>query len=98
MAKGQKFSDEYKMGIAKRLWDGENAQTVSEELGVHYTTVLDWKSKFKPKRKVKRRVIPRQPTENTRVSDLEKQIAGLTAERDLWKEAYRAEVRNNSKD
>jgi transposase len=96
MAKGQKFSEEFKTGVAKRLWDGESAQTVSEELGVHYTTVLDWKSKFKPKRKVKRRVAVQQPKENTRVSDLERQIANLTAERDLWKEAYRAEIRNNS--
>lgn len=78
MAKGTRFPEETKRDIAERYSNGEDAAELSERFGVSQYTVKDYASKYGKGRKrgVKRKVTVqsvRQPKENSRVSDAEKQ-------------------------
>ena len=90
MAKGQKFSDDFKMKIAQRAMKGEDRNALAEEVGVHYTTIHDWIGKFgKRKSRVKKRItVSPNGNNNGELERLRNQIANLTAERDFWKAAY----------
>lgn len=90
MAKGIRYAEETKMAAVKRWREGENSQDIAKELGIHYTTLVDWKAKYKNKRG-KRRMTRRKPqtiiktTNNGEVAELKRTITELSTDLQFWK-------------
>lgn len=94
MAKRTRHQEYTKRIIAERFLKGGDPDELATEYNIAASTVKDYAKQFPLKKKVKRRVMVKEPKENTRVSELEKKVAELTIERDLWKTSYMAVITN----
>lgn len=91
--RGKRHSQEQKQKVADRVNGGESPEAIAKELGISKYTVGDWSREFRRKpRRVKRKVAPAQPKENTRVSELETKIKELEMEKEVWRNAYNAVI------
>lgn len=92
MAKGQRTPLETKLSILKRMEAGEKESDLAKELGVHATTISDWKKQLanhKPKRKV-------ATVKTRRGNPLKEENTNLKKEVEFWKDAYMTEYRKNA--
>lgn len=88
MAKGIRYEEDTKQDAVARWKAGDNPHELAKELGIHYTTLYDWKMKFKNK-KGKRRMTRSKPktiiNNNGEMTELKRTIIKLSTDLQFWK-------------